>query len=116
MVAMGTNYNEVIIVKELSLASTTLQTLASNLAVRCRNYRSELSSIKSNYIPTESLSSASYLLDSAKSLIRWMVRFPFANCLEYDNALGKLVKHCFELGMGSQRDSFADNVIEVSEL
>jgi hypothetical protein len=112
--------------------------MASSLGVRCRNYRAELSLLSSNggggkpqlaqacasssssssinYIPTDSLSSASYLLDSSKTLIRWLTRFPFLGITEYDEITIKLTKHCFELAMLSQRDSFADNAIEVHQL
>lgn len=137
---------------ELDTPRMTLQSLASTLAVRCRNYRGELSLLstsrggggssgppgtQNNYIPTDSLSSASHLLDSSKILIRWLTRFPFLGNSEYDVVTVKLTKHCFELGeldviakfengqdgemlnqnfvsaMLSQRDSFADNAIEV---
>ncbi|XP_021959664.1 uncharacterized protein LOC110855562 isoform X1 [Folsomia candida] len=112
---------------ELDTPRMTLQSLASTLAVRCRNYRGELSLLstsrggggssgppgtQNNYIPTDSLSSASHLLDSSKILIRWLTRFPFLGNSEYDVVTVKLTKHCFELAMLSQRDSFADNAIE----
>jgi len=63
-------------------------------------------------IPTTSLASASYLLDAGKVLIRWLTRFPFLGKLNYDEISRKLTKHCFELAMLSQRDTFADNAIE----
>lgn len=64
-------------------------------------------------IPTTSLASASYLLDAGKVLIRWLTRFPFLGKLNYDEISRKLSKHCFELAVLSQRDTFADNAIEV---
>lgn len=126
---------------ELETPRTTLQSLASALAVRCKNYRAELSLLGAENgiavtpssqhqhhnnqqqqqhhhqkIPTESLSSASYLLDCSKVLIRWLTRFPFLGRPEYDDITMKLTKHCFELAMLSQRDSFADNAIEVTAI
>jgi hypothetical protein len=92
----------------------TLQTLASSLCVRCKNYRSELSNLpKKNRIPTDSLATAAYLLDASKTLLRWLTRFPFLGHIEYDGISQKLTRHCFELALLSQRDSFADNASEV---
>ena len=93
----------------------TLQTLASHVAVRAKTYRSELTSsrAKKNFISNESLASASYLLDAGKPLIRWLTRFPFVGVPDYDDITKQMTKHLFELGVLSQRDSFADNAIEV---
>lgn len=73
-----------------------------------------VSILKLETIPTTSLASASYLLDAGKVLIRWLTRFPFLGKLNYDEISRKLTKHCFELAVLSQRDTFADNAIEVS--
>jgi len=112
--------------QEMESERVTLQWLASSLSVRCKTYRSELTRMSKkegmissipqvkSYIPTESLGSASFLMDAAKILIRWLARYPFSGTPDYDRITKQLTKHCFELAMLSQRDSFADNAIEVS--
>ena len=93
----------------------TLQTLASTLCVRCKTYLAELHHLPDKKrIPTESLATAAYLLDASKTLLRWLTRLPFLGNIEYDDISKKLTRHCFELALLSQRDSFADNVSEVS--